>query len=201
MKILRSTGMVIILLLLSSVSCWAQSSDEERLSNIILDDKARGTSIVLEPLPEGHPWRDSVYRYYNEKYTYTALVSIDVAKVLLLPDNGDGFILENDDSSKRLRASAGFAEFLGSDMTSIFCEAIKKYPSLTSAQLVQERAGTGDVLESYFILSWEEADTMHYRKFEVKEEYWFDYEYSHKKSDKYDALKDYILEESGLPKG
>ncbi len=201
MKNLCSIGMAIVLLLLSSVSCWAQPSGEGGLSNLTLHDEVRGTSIVLEPLPEGHPWRDMVYIYYNEKYTYSALVPVDAAKVLLLPDNGDGFILENDETSKRLRVSAGFAEFLAGDMTSIFSEAIKKYPSLTSAQLVQDRADTSDVLESYFILSWEEADTIHYRKFEIKEGYWFDYEYSHKKSDKYDALKDYILEESGLPKG
>lgn len=201
MKTLRSIGMAIIILFLSSVSCWAQRDDEEKLSQLTLSDEVRGTSIILEQLPVGHPWRAAVYVYHNEKYTYSALVPADVTKIVLLPDNGDGFILENDDSSRSLRASAGFAEFMEDDMLSFYIKTIKKHPSLTSARLVQERAGTSDVLESHFILSWEESDTIHYRKFEVKEGFWFDYEYSEQKSNNYDALKDLMLEESGLPKG
>jgi hypothetical protein len=135
------------------------------LESITLKDSETGNTIVLYPIPD----EAELLFYSNERFEYSVSVPHKVfTKVVVLPDNGDGMILESKDGKARFRVSGGYVmvdRFLKESYDSA-------RESITGDWIIEDEIG-----EDYWKLAWREEDVVHYRKFRIKgEEAWADCE-------------------------
>ena len=152
-----------LMLLLAASPALAQSPA------LTLRDSARGTIAGL------YPSQDQADRglllYINERFEYSVKIPYEVfTEVVVIPDNGDGIILESKDRQRRFRVSGGFAILDDTFATSL--KNAKEYveKNVDGAQVFEK---TGD---GWWQLSWWNGTEKGIRKFLTNGKMWCDIE-------------------------
>lgn len=141
---------------------------------------------------------DGFYLYVNERFAYAAWIPEGLSEVVTIPDNADGLILKSKDGRARLRVSGGHAEFIEGGLKGAFDQALKTAGrELISAVFINEG------FNAYWTLSWRKSDHLFYRKFAVKDDFWFDCEISFPASEKakHDESANTVIVQSGPTDG
>lgn len=141
---------------------------------------------------------DGFYLYVNERFAYAAWIPEGISEVVTIPDNADGLILESKDGQARLRVSGGHADFIEGGLQGAFDQALKSAGrGLINAVFINES------FNAYWTLSWQKADQLFYRKFAIRDEFWFDCEIYFPVSEKaeYDEPANTVIVQSGPADG
>ena len=138
---------------------------------VTLKDRKTGNTVNLYPTVDEED--KGLLFYGNNRIGYSVKVPEICTKVVLLPDNEDGMILESKDGKVRFRVSGGF----------VMDEGMLKesYDSALKSIGGENKATYFDIGENSWELTWWEGETFHSRKFLMKdEEAWSDCEISYK---------------------
>jgi hypothetical protein len=128
-----------------------------RAAPVTLKDDSTGKTVDLYPLG------GNFLVYSNTRFGYSVRFPHNYfTKVVLLPENEDGIILESEDGEARLRVSGGFVIGKGELRSSYdrACEAIGG----------EEEATYFEIGDDYWELGWMKGDTSHSRKFLINTE-------------------------------
>ena len=178
-------GILALFLLLSMLLPQLAVSETSALT---LRDRERGTSVELM-YPDGIAGDTDFLTYYNERYGYFINIPHKVfTKVVVLPENGDGLILESKDGKARFRASGGLAEFVDGDLGDSYNQAIEALGGTNTFTYIDINRDEGS-----WELTWWEGNVFHHRRFIMNEEIWCDCEISYEsvpREDVYDPLSD-----------
>jgi len=153
---------------------YAQAMREHWESNNIdhvpLRDENTGNTVELYYTVD--PEDKSLLFYGNNRFGYNVKVPDICTKVVLLPDNEDGMILESHDGKVRFRVSGGFVTDEGM-LKETYDKALKAVGGENHADYFL-------LEDDYWVLSWEEGETSYLRRFVIKgSEAWADCEISY----------------------
>lgn len=193
---LSRPGLVLLIMAFCFLATGLTTLALAKVPALILKDMERETSVEL--YKTGDPDGGKFYLYINKRYGYSAWIPSGITQVVILPNNGDGLILASKDDLKRFRASGGLAEFLFDGFKGSFDQAFKAHePNLIRAVFNQNTE------RSEWIVSWKENNTIHHRKFVVKDDHWFDCELSYPASNEgeWGRIADDVLRNFGPAEG
>ena len=190
MKTLFSLCVSVFVLCFCTV-CWAVQEPVEEVL-FTLHDQEMGISIELAIPPRDHPWCRVVYLYENKKYDYQAWIPTGTKKVVRI--NEEGFVLENEDGSRRFRVAAGLAKYVKGGLYGSFFQAVKERPDLTDARFFNGDSNKEGFVAPHWVISWNEGERKHYRKFELYNGYWFDLEFTYNQNSTNDTLYEVMNE-------
>jgi hypothetical protein len=151
------------------------------LEPVTLKDTETGNTVDLYPVSG----EEELHFYHNDRFGYSVSVPHKIfTKVVVLPDNGDGMILESEDGKARFRVSGAYVMVDGF-LKESYDNARE---SITGDWIIDDELG-----EDYWKLVWREEDIVYRRKFQIKgEEVWVDCEihYEWEEGDVHDPLPD-----------
>jgi hypothetical protein len=139
-----------------------------KYGEITLRDSETGNTVDLYPIPD----EENLRFYGNDRFGYSLSIPHKIfTKVVVLPDNGDGMILESKDGKARFRVSGGFLiGEAGETLYESYAEVLRNIGGV-------ENAFHHDVGDDYWELFWRKGDIVYKRKFLVNgEEAWSDCE-------------------------
>jgi len=126
---------------------------------ITLKDNTTDMTVNLYPIPD----REDLRFYGNQRFGYGVRVAYKFfTKIVLIPDNGDGMILESNDGKARFRVTGGFLADKGETSES-FDRALKAIGG-------EGKASYYEIRSNYWELYWRVGDTLHMRKFTISPE-------------------------------
>ena len=140
---------------------------------ITLRDGNTGNTVDLYPTWDEED--EGLLFYGNNRFGYNVKVPEVFTKVILLPDNEDGMILESQDGKAVFRVSGGFVMDEGMLRNT--------YDSALESIGGEDNATYFDIGEDSWELFWWKGDTFHSRRFLMKgEEAWSDCSISYETS-------------------
>ncbi len=158
------------------------------LEPVTLRDGERGTTEDLYPIPD----ENDLLFYGNERFGYNVNVPKIFTKVVMLPENGDGMILESEDGTAGFRVSGGFLMVEGGEaLYERYAETLQDIGGL-------ENASFHDAGDDYWEICWWEGNLFLKRKFVISDEAWCEcdifYRSEREGDDPLDAITDRALE-------
>lgn len=129
---------------------------------VLTDEEGKTVTLAATPSPD-------VFRYTNERFGFSLDVSSLFAKILVIPDNGDGIILVDATGEARLRASGGNRI----DDTTLKRRFEAKRKELGGA------VAYSHLDKTFYVLSWMEEEEIHYLKVIFGPSVWCDMELSY----------------------
>ena len=165
MKKISILGLLVLFILVASCSL--------AFGSVTLKDKNTGNTVDLYPTVDE---KDKGLLFYgNNRFGYSVKVPEAFTKVILLPDNEDGMVLETEDGKAAFRVSGGFVMNEGM-LKESFDSALESIGG-------KDNATYFDVGEDSWELYWWKGETFHSRKFVINgEETWSDCEISYQSS-------------------
>ena len=137
-------------------------------NTVTLEDSNTGMTVTLYPPSERDP---GMLFYGNDRFGYSMYFPDFFTEVVLIPENGDGLILEAMNGYYRFRVSGGFMMFEDQLQTSM--EAAKRY--------IEENADEATIFEKtgddWWELSWWNGPERGIRKFITNGEIWSECEF------------------------
>ena len=137
---------------------------------VTLKDGKTGNTVDLYPTVDKED--KGLLFYGNNRIGYNVKVPEIFTKVVLLPDNEDGMILESEDGKAAFRVSGGF----------VFDEEMLQESYLSTLESIggEEKAVYFGIEENSWRITWWKGDTYHTRRFLMNgEEAWADCEISY----------------------
>ena len=132
------------------------------------DDK---TKIAVNLYPTADDEDEGLLFYSNERFGYSVKIPKVFTKVVMLPDNGDGMILESKDGKSRFRVSGGFV---------MEKWTLKKtYDAACNSIGGTNNASCFYIGDDYWELCWWKDKILNRRKFLTNDEAWCDCEISY----------------------
>lgn len=149
------------------ISSTIPGADQKISPAHTLLDPQTNNLVHLYPT-SGDPSEKNFLLYYNDQFEYTCWIPADFSQVVLLPDNGDGLILETQDGQAQLRATGGYADFLEGGLQGSFDQAQSAIVngSITHQEYAQ------DEWKAYWILEGQDGDKMFVRKLIIHGDYY-----------------------------
>ena len=158
-----------IFLALLFMSCFAAfTAGAFALEPITIRDGNTGNTEDLYPIPD----EEELLFYGNERFGYSVNIPHKVlTEVVLLPDSGDGMILESKDGKAAFRVSGGFlTRKAGDTLFESYAETLRRVGGVENT--IHHDAG-----DDYWEISWRNGNTLHMRRFLLNgEEAWSDLE-------------------------
>jgi len=134
---------------------------------VTLKDGDTGNTVILYPTDD-----EGLLFYHNDRFGYEMRVPEIFTKVVLLPENEDGMILESEDGKAAFRTSGGFVMIDGM--------LGESYDNALESIGGEDKAVYFDIGEDSWELTWWEGETFHRRKFLMDgEEVWGECEISY----------------------
>ena len=135
------------------------------------DDETGNTETLYPPFSEED---QGLLFYGNNRFGYSVKVPEIFTKVVLLPDNGDGMILQSKDGKASFRVSGGFVIDEGM-LKESYDSALKSIGGENKAAYFDI-----DIEENTWWVTWWKGDTYHTRRFLMNgEDAWADCEISY----------------------
>ena len=165
MKKFSILGLLVLSILAASCSLAFDS--------VTLKDNNNGNTVDLYPTVDEED--QSLLFYGNNRFGYSVKVPEVFTKVILLPDNEDGMILETGDGKAAFRVSGGLVMDTGMLKES--------YDSALESIGGEDNATYFDIGKDSWELYWWKGETFYSRRFLMKgEEAWCDCEISYQSS-------------------
>jgi len=175
MKKISIVGLVVLSILAASGSL--------AFDHVTLRDGETGNTVDLYPTDD-----EDLLFYASNRFGYEIRVPKIFTKVVLLPDNEDGMILESEDGKAAFRVSGGFVMIDGM--------LEESYDNALESIGGEDKAVYFDIGEDSWELTWWEGETFHRRKFLMNgEETWGECEISYQSVNNeavYDPLDDIV---------
>ena len=152
---------------------------------ITIKDKKTKMSVDLYPTFEEED--NGLLFYSNARFGYAVKIPEIFTKVVTLPTNGDGMILESKDGKSRFRVSGGHVIEEGM-LKKTYNAALKSIGG-------ENKASYFEIGEDYWELGWWKGKVFNQRKFLMDGGFWCDCEISHPSSNEetsYDPLSEII---------
>jgi hypothetical protein len=150
-----------VVLFLTTPSAWADKPAKT------LKDLDTGMEEHLYPSPDKS--EKDLLLYVNDRFGYSVKVPHEIfTEVVLIPDNGDGIILESKDGKSRFRASGGYV--MDEDMLKASFEDAR------AAAGGDKKISYENIGNDFWELCWWDGDIFHQHKFVMDREVWADCE-------------------------